>query len=148
MTSLGADCQWACVHSHQACAPAAAAVAIILPCPAESAPGCCCPSLLHAAGGAQAEGLAVAIATVSCQGGASAEAFSRALSQSIQKDPTTGCDVLVKATTFAFASCGPTGAFSEAGSSVSRVSYSRLIVWLSRCALSAKPWHCQWQHVP
>lgn len=78
------------------------------------------------AGGAQAEGLAVAIATVSCQGGASAEAFSRALSQSIQKDPKTGCDVLVKATTFAFASCGPTGAFSEAGSSVSKVSNSRL----------------------
>lgn len=84
---------------------------------------CACVVLVSsAAGGDQAKGLAVAIAAVSCEGGASAEAFSRALSQSIQKDPTTGCDVLQTAVSTAFASCGPTGAFATSSSTVTRVS--------------------------
>lgn len=74
-----------------------------------------------AAGGDQAKGLAAAIAVVSCEGGASAEAFAQALKQSIEKDPKTGCDVLVTARSYAFAECGPNGAFATAGSSVSRV---------------------------
>lgn len=43
-----------------------------------------------AAGGDEAAGLAVATAVVFCEGGASAEAFSEALSQAIQRDPYTG----------------------------------------------------------
>lgn len=43
-----------------------------------------------AAGGDEAAGLAVATAVVFCEGGASAEAFSEALSQAIQQDPYTG----------------------------------------------------------
>jgi hypothetical protein len=79
---------------------------------------CCC----LAAGGDQAKGLAAAIAVVSCEGGASAEAFAQALAQSIEKDPKTGCDVLVTATSYAFAQCGPTGAFADSGTSTTRVS--------------------------
>lgn len=78
-------------------------------------------SSLYAAGGDQAKGLAAAIAVVSCEGGASAEAFAEALSQSIQKDPKTGCDVLITAKSYAFAKCGPTGSFAESGGSTTRV---------------------------
>lgn len=78
-------------------------------------------SAAYAAGGDQAKGLAAAIAVVSCEGGASAEAFARALSQSIQQDPETGCTVLVTATTYAYAKCGPTGSFAMSGSSVTKV---------------------------
>jgi hypothetical protein len=81
-----------------------------------------CLVVCFAAGGDEAQGLAAAIAEVSCEGGASAEAFARALSQSIQRDPTTGCDVLVTASSYAFATCGPTGAFAQSGSTVTRVS--------------------------
>jgi hypothetical protein len=84
-----------------------------------------------AAGGDEAQGLAAAIAEVSCEGGASAEAFARALSQSIQRDPTTGCDVLVTASSYAFATCGPTGAFADAGSTVTRVSAALGVCWLA-----------------
>jgi hypothetical protein len=66
---------------------------------------------------------------VSCEGGASAEAFARALSQSIQRDPNTGCDVLVTASSYAFATCGPTGAFADAGSTVTRVSAALGVCW-------------------
>jgi hypothetical protein len=78
--------------------------------------------LLPAAGGDQAKGLAAAIAVVSCDGGASAEAFAKALAQSIEKDPKTGCDVLVTATSYAYAQCGPTGAFAESSATTTRVS--------------------------
>jgi hypothetical protein len=87
------------------------------------------PYLLHcptphaaAAGGEQAAGLAAAIAVVSCEGGASAEAYAKALSQVIEKDKKTGCDVLVTAKSYAFAKCGPSGAFAEAGSTITKVS--------------------------
>jgi hypothetical protein len=58
---------------------------------------------------------------VSCEGGASAEAYAKALSQAIQKDKATGCDVLVTAQSYAYAKCGPSGAFAEAGSSITMV---------------------------
>jgi hypothetical protein len=82
---------------------------------------CLSTRFLPAAGGDQAKGLAAAIAVVSCEGGASAEAFARALSQSIERDEN-GCDVLVTASSYAVARCGPNGAFAQSGSSVSRVS--------------------------
>lgn len=78
---------------------------------------------MSAAGGDQARGLAAAIAVVSCEGGASAEAFARALTQSIEQD-SNGCRVLVTASSYAVATCGPNGAFAQSGSSVSRVSTS------------------------
>jgi hypothetical protein len=89
-----------------------------------------CLLVCSAAGGDEAQGLAAAIAEVSCEGGASAEAFARALSQSIQRDPTTGCDVLVTASSYAFATCGPTGAFAESGSTVTRVSDRPCVVFV------------------
>lgn len=79
--------------------------------------------VVPAAGGDQAKGLAAAIAVVSCEGGASAEAFAKALSQSIETDKN-GCKVLVTASSYAIAKCGPNGAFAQSGSSVSRVSTS------------------------
>jgi hypothetical protein len=74
-----------------------------------------------AAGGEQAAGLAAAIAVVSCEGGASAEAYAKAISQAIEKDKKTGCDVLVTAKSYAFAKCGPSGAFAESGSTITKV---------------------------
>lgn len=78
---------------------------------------------MPAAGGDQAKGLAAAIAVVSCEGGASAEAFAKALSQSIETDKN-GCKVLVTASSYAVAKCGPNGAFAQSGSNISRVSTS------------------------
>eukprot|EP00882_Tetradesmus_deserticola_P014244 GHRQ01015142.1.p1 GENE.GHRQ01015142.1~~GHRQ01015142.1.p1 ORF type:complete len:135 (+),score=29.30 GHRQ01015142.1:1578-1982(+) len=69
-----------------------------------------------AAGGDEAAGLAVATAVVYCEGGASAEAFSQALSQAIEQDPYTGCLVVTEAKAYAYARCGPTGAFATSGS--------------------------------
>lgn len=80
-------------------------------------PVLCCA----AAGGDQAKGLAAAIAVVSCEGGASAEAFAQALSQSISQDPKTGCTVLTTAKSVAYASCGPSGAFASSSSTISKV---------------------------
>jgi hypothetical protein len=77
-----------------------------------------------AAGGEQAAGLAAAIAVVSCEGGASAEAYAKALSQVVEKDKKTECDVLVTAKSYAFAKCGPSGAFAEAGSTITKVGLS------------------------
>jgi len=62
---------------------------------------------------------------VSCEGGAAAEAFAQALSESIAKDPKTGCTVLTTAKSTAFARCGPTGAFASSSSSVTMVSAVR-----------------------
>lgn len=75
-----------------------------------------------AAGGDQAAGLVQAIAVVTCNGGASAEAFAEALKRTIVKDPVTGCDVLTTAKATAYARCGPTGAFASASSAISKVS--------------------------
>jgi hypothetical protein len=72
-----------------------------------------------AAGGDQAAGLTQAIAIVSCQGGARAEAFAEALSRTIGTD-SNGCTILREARSTAFASCGPEGAFASANTEVTR----------------------------
>lgn len=63
-----------------------------------------------------------AIAVVTCEGGASAEAFAEALKRTVAKDPHTGCEVLTTAKATAYARCGATGAFASSSSTISKVS--------------------------
>lgn len=50
------------------------------------------------------------------------QAYSEALSEAISQDPTTGCRILTVAKAYAYARCGPTGAFAQSGSSTTQVS--------------------------
>jgi hypothetical protein len=84
-----------------------------------------------ASGGEEAAGLAQAIAVVSCEGGARAEAFAEALSLSIDIDKK-GCAVLTEARATAYARCGPEGAFASSSSSITTKV-------LGMCGLSPQP---------
>lgn len=43
------------------------------------------------------------------------QAYSEALSQAISQNPTNGCRILTVAKAYAYARCGPTGAFAQSG---------------------------------
>lgn len=63
----------------------------------------------------------VATAEVFCEGGASAEAWAEALSRAISQDQSTGCTILTESRSYAYAKCGPIGAFATSGSKTTQV---------------------------